>query len=77
MNGVVSGDVESSTMNEGVLPVLVIESLAYGDVVPMPTLLKKLEMPETISAGVLDAAVEVALCPTRSSVRTASDSVVV
>ncbi len=36
--GVVSGEVESSTIKEGAEPVLVTESFAYGEVVPMPML---------------------------------------
>ena len=48
-----------------------------GEVVPMPTLPENVEIPETMNAGVLVEVVEVALCPTRSSVRTESVSAVV
>ena len=61
--------------------VLIIETsianLPHGVEVPKPTLPEKTLVPQTVSAGVLDAAVEVALCPTVKSVRTARPSAVV
>jgi hypothetical protein len=57
MNGVVSGDVESSTMKAGApdVPVWVTESLAHGVVVPIPTLPLEFQIPEPGKYDVDDA----------------------
>jgi hypothetical protein len=52
-------------------------SCAMGVEVPRPTLPEKTAVPSTMSAGVEEAAVEVALCPTLRPVRTRSASAVV